>query len=128
MARAVGPTEEDGLGFRKAAVLGLLVIALVGMTAMLSAGALGAAKTTIKLDDDFFAPDKKSVKKGTTVRFKWVGDDKHNVVKKSGPGGSFSSETTDARGVNYTKKFKKAGKYKIVCTIHDKMKLTLKVN
>jgi plastocyanin len=56
-----------------------------------------------------------------------VGDNPHNVVKASGPGGSFSSETTSSPGVNFAKKFKKTGKYKIVCTIHGGMDLKLKV-
>ena len=112
---------------RTSAVLVSIALVAIAGLALLAGGATGAASTTIKLDDNFFSPDSKSVKKGTKVRFKWVGDNPHNVVKASGPGGSFSSETTSKPGVNYTKKFKKAGKYKIVCTIHDGMDLKLKV-
>lgn len=90
-----------------------------------SAGARGSF--TVKLDDDFFAPSSKTVKKGTKVKFKWVGNDAHSVAKRRGPGGSFNSGLTDDRGVNFTKKFKKAGTYKLICTIHDQMKMTLKV-
>ena len=52
------------------------------------------------------------------------------MTKKSGPGRSFGSETTDDRGVNFAKKFKKRGNYKLICTIHakDGMELKLKVN
>ena len=113
---------------RTFSVLALAALAAVAGSALLAGGATGAASTTIKLGDNFFSPDKKSVAKGTKVRFKWIGEEKHNVVKQSGPGGAFASETTDAPGVHYTKKFKKAGKYKILCTIHEEdMKLTLKV-
>ena len=112
---------------RKVSVAGgLAAVAVVAALIVPAVG--GAAGTTVKLGDDFFSPDKKTVSKGTTVRFKWIGTNDHNVVKQSGPGGSFASETTDEPGVNFTKKFKKVGKYKIVCTIHDEMKLTLKVN
>ena len=113
---------------RKVSVVGGLaaVAAVVALVVPSMGGA--AAGTTVKLGDNFFSPTKKSVSKGTTVRFKWIGDDEHNVVKQSGPGGSFASETTDDPGVNYTKKFKKTGKYKIICTLHEEMKLTLKVN
>jgi plastocyanin len=100
---------------------GLALVALSGV-----AGA--RASTTIQLDDNFFSPSSKTVSKGTKVKFKWVGSNNHNVVKKSGPGGSFSSGTTDDRGVNFKKKFKKSGTYKIICTIHQGMKLKLKVN
>lgn len=92
------------------------------------AGARGS--TTVKLDDDFFSPERKTVSAGAEVRFKWIGSDRHNVTKKSGPGRSFGSETTADRGVNFAKKFKQRGKYKLICTIHakDGMKLKLKVN
>ena len=114
---------------RKVSVVGALAAVAALVALLVPAGGGAASGTTIKLDDNFFAPDKKTVSAGTTVRFKWVGDNDHNVVKSSGPGRAFSSETTDETGVNYTKKFKKAGKYKILCTIHaDEMKLTLKVN
>jgi plastocyanin len=102
-------------------------LAAIAAFALAAGGASGAASTTIKVDDNFFSPAKKSVAKGTTVRFNWVGDNPHNVVKRKGPGGSFASETTSKPGVNFTKKFKKAGTYKIVCTIHDGMNLRLKV-
>ena len=58
-------------------------------------------------------------RKGTKVTFKWIGTDKHNVVKAKGPGGSFSSGTTDQTGFKYKHKFKKAGTYKLICTVHD---------
>jgi plastocyanin len=96
----------------------------------LSGVADARGSTTIKLKDDFFSPDKTTVSAGTKVKFKWAGNDRHNVTKKSGPGRSFESETTDDRGVNFAKKFKKRGRYKLICTIHadNGMKLKLKVN
>ena len=114
---------------RKFSMVGVLAAAAALVALLVPAGGGAAAGTTIKLGDNFFSPDKKTVSSGTTVRFKWIGENDHNVVKQSGPGGSFQSEVTDATGVNYTKKFKKDGRYKILCTIHpDDMKLTLKVN
>lgn len=107
-----------------------LTICLVAVLGLAALGATAAARdsTTIKVGDDFFSPDRKTVSAGTKVRFKWVGSDEHNVVKAKGPGGGFESGTTDARGVNFKKKFKKRGNYKIICTIHDEMKLSLKVD
>ena len=114
---------------RKVSLAGAL-LAVAALTALIvPAGGGAASGTTIKLGDNFFSPEKKTVAAGTTVRFKWIGENKHNVVKQSGPGKAFASDTTDAPGVNYTKKFKKAGRYKILCTIHEEdMHLTLKVN
>jgi plastocyanin len=91
-----------------------------------TAGARGGA--TVKLGDDFFKPTEKTVSKGTKVKFKWVGTDKHNIVKKSGPGSAIDSGVQQGSGVLYTHKFKKKGTYKLICTIHDGMKMTLKVN
>jgi plastocyanin len=86
----------------------VLAIALAtGLALAALSGVAGArASTTIKVDDNFFAPSSKTVSKGTKVKFKWVGSNQHNVVKSSGPGGSFSSPTTSQQGVNFSKKFK----------------------
>ena len=105
-----------------------LVVVLAGVALLGGATPALAAKKTVRVGDNFFSPDKKSVSKGTKVKFKWVGSNPHNVTKSSGPGGSFGSDTTSSRGVNFTKKFKKTGKYKLICTIHSGMKMTLKVN
>ena len=104
-----------------------LVAALVGAIALASS-ALAGGSTTITVGDDFFSPSSTTISKGTKVKFKWVGDSEHDVVKKKGPGRGFSSGITDRQGVNFTKKFKKTGTYKLICSIHKKdMKLTLKV-
>jgi plastocyanin len=103
-----------------AVVTAVALVALAGI-----AGARGS--TSIKVGDDFFSPTSKTVSSGTKVKFKWIGEDKHNVVKKKGPGGGFGSGLTDAPGVNFTKKFKKRGTYKLICTVHEEMKMKLKV-
>ena len=105
----------------------VVLVAALGVATVLGGTAGARASTTVKVGDNFFSPDKKSVSKGTKVKFKWVGSNPHNVTKSSGPGGSFASGTTSSRGVNFTKKFKKTGRYKLICTIHSGMKMTLKV-
>ena len=106
-----------------------LAVAAVAVVGVLALGGVAGAKgsTTIKLLSETFSPSEKSISAGTKVKFNWV-DGKHNVVKSKGPGGSFASGTTSATGVNFTKKFSTAGTYKIICTIHEDMKLKLKVN
>jgi plastocyanin len=86
--------------------------------------AMAASKTTIKLGDNFFKPDNTTVKKGTTVTWDWTGKAPHNVTVVSGPT-KFHSKVQ--RSGTYTQKLSKAGTYKIVCTIHPGMDLTLKV-
>src|SRR5688572_24249414 len=89
---------------RLAGLIGVAVLVLALGVAVTSATDKRAAKT-VSVDDDFFSPSNLNVSKGTKVKFKWVGNDSHNVVKKSGPGGDFSSPITDERGVNLTHKF-----------------------
>ena len=50
------------------------------------------------------------------------------MVKKKGPAATSPPGSTDAAGVNFTHKFKKAGTYKLICTVHEDMKMKLKVN
>jgi plastocyanin len=107
--------------------LAVTFVAAFALVAGFSGMAGARGSTTIKLGDNFFKPDSKTVRKGTKVRFKWIGKDKHNVVKKRGPGGQFASPVSKERGVHFVKKFKKRGKYKIICTIHPHMKMKLKV-
>ena len=115
-------------------MLAVIVTAGLVSAVMLAPGGAGAgsvdiAKTTkIKLGDNFYKPNARSVKKGTRVRFKWTGSNTHNVTLKKGPGKKFKSGETSTKGINLVRKFKKRGTYKIVCTIHPaEMKLNLKV-
>lgn len=107
-----------------------LTIAALALAALPAFGdtAMAAPQTTVKLGDNFFKPRGKTVRRGTIVRFRWIGNRPHNVVKRRGPGPRFRSRTTSRRGVNFAKRFKRRGAYKLVCTIHPRtMRLTLKV-
>lgn len=106
----------------------LLLATAISAVAIGLAGEATAGKKTVKLGDNFFSPASLTVKKGTLVRFKWIGQNDHNVVKKKGPGKGFASTTTADPGIHFRKRFKKTGRYKIFCTIHpDEMKLKLRV-
>ena len=113
---------------KKMSVVAAVAVAIGGAMLLLpGAGAAGGGSTTIEVGDDFFSPDSKKVSSGTKVKFKWTGQNDHNVTKTSGPGSGFASDTTDAPGVNFQKTFKKKGTYKLVCTIHAGMDMSLKV-
>ena len=100
-------------------VLPLAAAAAVGV-ATLPAG----AATSIKLKDDYFAPKSTSVSKGSTVTFRWAGKAPHNVTVTRGPLKFHSPTKTSG---SYSRRLTKAGTYRIVCTIHPGMSLTLKV-
>jgi plastocyanin len=98
----------------------LLVVAVPVATAALAIPALAATKS-VKVGDDWFVRSSEgavptvTIKRNDTVHWKFVGDDDHTVSVKSGPV-RFSSPAK-ASGT-YTKKFTKAGTYRIYCKIH----------
>jgi plastocyanin len=104
----------------------LLGVAFVGV-AVGTAGATGptqAPTKTIKLGDNFFSPSKVTVTAGTVVTFKWTGSNTHNVTVLKGPEKFTSPNQSDG---TYDRTFTKPGTYKLVCTFHPGMNLTLKV-
>ena len=110
-----------------------VLIALIAGVALLSAApAMGAARKTVTLGDNYFAPRTLKVKKGTTVTWRWPGfeqaGDVHDVKLKSGPKGvkKFHSEAAST-DYSFKRKLKVAGTYKLACTRHEEMRMTIKV-
>jgi plastocyanin len=95
--------------------------------ASLIAAAVAVAAPTVgvkhKGQKYHWSPSSLTVKKGTTVTWKWTGKIPHNVTGKG-----FSSKT--APKLTYSHKFTKAGTYKVVCTIHKSVgqKMTIHVH
>jgi plastocyanin len=112
---------------RKITTLALMaIVALVALPGF--AGVAQPAPTvTVKVGDFFFKPGHKTVRRGTKVRFKWVGNGRHDVVKTRGPGGPIRSRITSKRGVNFVKRFTKRGTYRLICTLHPWMQIRLRV-
>jgi plastocyanin len=110
----------------------LLTAVLAGVALLGAAPAQGAAKKTIRIGDNFFLPDAAKVKRGTVVTWKWPSfeesGDVHDVKLKSGPKGvkKFHSEPASS-DYSFKRKLKTPGKYKIVCTLHEDMRMTIRV-
>ena len=102
----------------------LLVLPIVAAAVVAVAVLPAGAATSIQLKDDFFSPKSTTVKKGSTVTFRWAGKAPHNVSVTKGPV-KFSSSTKTSGTLKKT--FSKAGTYKITCTIHPGMDLALRV-
>jgi plastocyanin len=91
-----------------------------------------APAKTVKIGDNFFSPKKLTVDRGSTVRWKWPAADEagdvHDVALTKRPKGvkRFHSEAA-ATDYSYKRKLKKPGTYKIVCTLHEEMRMTIKV-
>jgi plastocyanin len=109
-----------------------VAISAVAAAALVAAPATASAPKPRKvtLADNYFLPAKLKVKKGTTIKWKWGPEayDVHDVKLKSGPKGvkKFHSSPGTA-GFSFKKTLKKPGVYKIVCTLHDEMKMTIRV-
>ena len=98
-------------------------IGSIGSTASTaSTGSLAAPATTVrnvKIGDNYFVRDGAArtvtVSRDTRVKWLWRGDAPHNVTVSRGPL-KFHSKTM--RTGSYAKLMRRAGTYKIVCTIH----------
>ena len=92
----------------------VLLLALFAVVAVPVAVATASGRTrTTALKDDYFARGKLTVKKGTTVVWKWKTDDEHTVTEINGRWGS--KQTTTGR---FKHKFKKRGKFTVYCLVH----------
>jgi plastocyanin len=110
------------------------------MTAVAGAALLGAApavagsalRKTVRIGDNYFTPQTLKVKKGTTVTWKWPGadvaGDVHDVKLKSGPKGvkRFHSQPASS-DYHFKRKLTVPGTYRIVCTLHEGMKMKIVV-
>ena len=101
----------------------IVVLAALAACAAVAVPALAATKT-VTVGDSFFKAKSVTVGKGTTVRWVWRGKLIHNVTVKSGPVRFHSA--AKAAG-SYSKRLARAGTYRIVCTIHPGMTMTLHV-
>jgi plastocyanin len=100
-----------------AATAGVAVAAGIGL------GAADAAPTaTVRIKNIDFSPKTLTVKKGTTVTWKFLDGDTntpHNVASRGTP--RFRSSATKQTGTHKVT-FRKRGTYRYVCTIHPNMK------
>ncbi len=97
-------------------LVGVLATALV---ALLAASALAATTKSIRVGDNFFVRDGRTptvtVRRGTTVSWRFAGNSPHNVQVTRGPVRFRSPVRT--RGT-FRKRMTRRGTYRIVCTIH----------
>jgi plastocyanin len=115
------------------------VAALVlGVVALGAPGTLARATKpkVAKLCGYYFTPVNLKVRKGGKVRWKWANcgtPDTHDVVLKKAPKGvkksKFRSQIAAApSSYTFTKRFKKAGRYNFICSLHPtQMQMTVRV-
>lgn len=88
-------------------------------------------RKSVEVADNYYLPAKLTVNKGSTVTWKWPDDiaiDVHDVKLKSAPKGvrKWHSEPASS-GYRFKRTLKKPGTYKIICTLHEEMVMTIKV-
>ena len=107
--------------------LGALALAPVAIS---QAGSAKPVKKTVKVGDNFFAPDSLKVPAGSKITWRWpkFPGDVHDVKLRTGPKGvkKFHSLPVSS-GYSYAKTLKTPGKYFLVCTFHEGMEMTIKV-
>ena len=110
----------------------VLIAVLAGVALLRATPALGAAKKTVTVGDNYMLPHKLTVKRGTTVTWRWPGfenaGDVHDVGLKSGPKGvkKFRSDAAST-DYSYKKKLTVPGTYRFNCSLHHEMRMTITV-
>lgn len=110
----------------------------LGVVALGAPGSLARATKpkVAKLCGYYFTPVNLKVRKGGKVRWKWANcgtPDTHDVVLKKAPKGvkksKFRSQIAPApSSYTFTKRFKKAGRYNFICSLHPTlMQMTVRV-
>jgi plastocyanin len=109
-----------------------VAVAVLAGAVLLSAAPAAGASKTVRIYDNYFVEDALTVKRGTTVVWRWPGyeqaGDVHDVKLRSGPKGAkrFQSQAA-ATEYSFRRKLTTPGRYRIVCTLHDEMKMTIRV-
>jgi plastocyanin len=89
-----------------------------------SALSTAAATKTIRVRDNSFSPKTTTIAKSTLVTWRWSGDADHNVTSRGTK--RFKSSELKSSGV-HRYRFKKAGTYRYVCTVHEDSGMTGKI-
>ena len=114
--------------FRAATAL----VALLGGV-LATAPALGdteASKTPAKrvvVMDNFFEPRFIQIDRGERVVWVWKGDNSHNVTFTKVPKTASKNGADTRRDGRWSRKFRKRGFYKYVCTIHSGQRGSIEV-
>ncbi len=104
------------------------VVAVSAVIGLVGAVGAGGATSSVTVGDNFFKPKSKTIARGDSIRWVWRGKVAHNVSGRTGSGKVvFRSRTTARKGYRYTKRFRKAARYRVICTLHSGMKMVVRV-
>ncbi|MGH2868394.1 MAG: cupredoxin domain-containing protein [Solirubrobacteraceae bacterium] len=103
----------------------LLLILVAALASLMATTALASGSKSVNVGDSFYGPRSLSVGRGTAVTWKWSGTLLHNVKVRKGPA-KFKSRTQIRGSYRYT--FSARGTYKLYCTLHPNMTMTVVVH
>jgi plastocyanin len=109
-----------------------MIAVLAGAALLSAAPAHGAARKTVTVGDNYLAPQALTAKRGTTITWRWPGyaeaGDVHDIGLASGPKGvkKFRSEAAST-GYRYSRKLTVPGTYKLNCSLHHEMRMTIRI-
>ena len=97
-----------------------ILVATSAVALLVATGGSAAASTrAVVLRDIDFKPHTVKLHRGDSVRWRWDdGDTSHNVTSRGKA--RFKSSTTKSTGT-YVVRFRRAGTYRYVCTLHPGM-------
>jgi len=109
----------------------ILAAALVAAACLIGTTvAFGASTKRVSVGDDYFGPTHVTVKAGTKIRWVWLADnwDSHDVKLVKAPRGvrRFHSASA-ATDYTFTRTLTKRGTYRFLCTLHQGMRMTIRV-
>ena len=112
----------------------MIAAVLLSAAALAAAGgqpvAQASATKRVTINDNFYAPAKLTVKKGTVVAWVWpeIPVDVHDVKLTRRPKGVKRFQSAPASSsYKFKRRLKVPGAYTIVCTLHEEMTMAIRV-
>lgn len=103
---------------RRVHVLLAVTAVATGTAAGVSAAGAASKTRTVKVTDDGYSPRKMTVRSGTKVVWSFSGSLPHNVEVTRGP--ELFSSTIVKKGT-FSRRLRRRGTYRIVCSLHTYM-------
>jgi plastocyanin len=94
------------------------------------ASATAAGTRIVEVADDRYSPKRLTVAKGTRVEWVWsrASEGRHDVYLDQRPEGAARFRSPPATApFSFARKLRKPGTYKVLCTLHEKMRMRIDV-
>jgi plastocyanin len=110
-----------------ATIVGTLALTLGAGATPADEEASQALRKRVLVKDNFFEPRSVNIRRGDRVTWIWRGENEHNVTFVKVPKGAGKKGAETRVTGRWTRRFRKRGLYKYICTIHAGMRGTIDV-